>query len=101
MSDLNSTSNLKTVRVVIKGRVQGVSYRGWTVDNVTELGLSGWVRNKKDGGNVEAMFSGSPEKVLEMERRCWVGPPAAKVTGVDVNDCDEDLAPGFECRLTV
>ncbi|PHT37545.1 Acylphosphatase [Capsicum baccatum] len=43
------------VRVVIKGRVQGVSYRGWTVDNATELGLNGWVRNRKDG-TVEAMF---------------------------------------------
>ncbi|KAK6779527.1 hypothetical protein RDI58_021711 [Solanum bulbocastanum] len=36
-----------------------------------------------------------------MERRCWVGPPPAKVTSVNVNDCDEDLAPGYECRLTV
>nr|XP_009783560.1 PREDICTED: acylphosphatase-2-like [Nicotiana sylvestris]XP_016483783.1 PREDICTED: acylphosphatase-like [Nicotiana tabacum] len=100
MSDPSSTAHIKTVRVVIKGRVQGVSYRGWTVDNATDLGLSGWVRNRKDG-TVEAMFSGSPEKVLEMERRCWVGPPAAEVTGVDVNTCGEDLAPGFECRLTV
>ncbi|OIT00691.1 PREDICTED: uncharacterized protein LOC109230498 [Nicotiana attenuata] len=100
MSDPSSTAHIKTVRVVIKGRVQGVTYRGWTVDNATDLGLSGWVRNRKDG-TVEAMFSGSSEKVLEMERRCWVGPPAAKVTGVDINACDEDLAPGFECRLTV
>ncbi|XP_060201481.1 uncharacterized protein LOC132630011 [Lycium barbarum] len=100
MSDPNSTSITKTVRVLIKGRIQGVSYRGWTVDNATELGLSGWVRNRKDG-TVEAMFSGSSEKVLEMERRCWEGPPAAEVTGVDVNACDEDMVPGFECRLTV
>ncbi|KAF3628068.1 Acylphosphatase [Capsicum annuum] len=100
MSNPGSTSNFKTVRVVIKGRVQGVSYRGWTVDNATELGLNGWVRNRKDG-TVEAMFSGSNEKVREMERRCWEGPPAAKVTGVDVNVSDEDVAPGFQCRLTV
>ncbi|CAN4117109.1 unnamed protein product [Withania somnifera] len=100
MSDPDTTSSLKTVRVVIKGKVQGVSYRGWVVDNATELGLSGWVRNRKDE-TVEAMFSGSHEKVLEMERRCWEGPPTAKVTGVDVNASDEDVVPGFECRLTV
>ncbi|KAG5584282.1 hypothetical protein H5410_044716 [Solanum commersonii] len=44
-----------------------------------------WVRNIKDGGNMEAMFSGSPEKVLKMECRCWVGPLPAKNGGSNTN----------------
>ena len=45
------------VRVVISGRVQGVWYRGWTVDEARARGLDGWVRNRRDG-SVEAVFQG-------------------------------------------
>ncbi|KAA0063813.1 Acylphosphatase-like protein [Cucumis melo var. makuwa] len=85
----------KTVRVVIKGRVQGVFYRDWTVENATELGLKGWVRNRRDG-SVEALFSGRPETVTEMEQRCRRGPPAAMVTGFQVFPSSDDPGPGFE-----
>lgn len=84
---------------MIKGRVQGVFYRDWTVENAKELGLKGWVRNRRDG-SVEALFSGSPEKVEEMEQRCRRGPPAAMVTGLDVFPCNDDPGAGFERRST-
>ncbi|XP_055812121.1 uncharacterized protein LOC129882027 [Solanum dulcamara] len=101
MSSLNSDANpdAKTVRAVIKGRVQGVFYRDWTVENAKELGLKGWVRNRRDG-SVEALFSGSPEKVQEMEQRCRRGPPSAIVTGLDVFPCDDDPGTGFERKQT-
>ncbi|KAI3447565.1 hypothetical protein Pfo_004230 [Paulownia fortunei] len=90
----------KTARVVIKGRVQGVFYRNWTVDNAKELGLKGWVRNRRDG-SVEALFSGSPEKVQEMEQRCRRGPPDAMVTGLQVFPCADDPGTTFERKPTV
>ncbi|KAG5553637.1 hypothetical protein RHGRI_011508 [Rhododendron griersonianum] len=99
LADSNST-NTKTVRVVVKGRVQGVFYRNWTVENAKELGLKGWVRNRRDG-SVEALFSGSTDKVQEMEQRCRRGPPAAMVTGLEVFPCGDDPGTGFECRSTV
>ncbi|MBI3451474.1 MAG: acylphosphatase, partial [Rhodospirillales bacterium] len=37
------------VRVTIAGRVQGVWFRGWTVEQATRRGLRGWVRNRRDG----------------------------------------------------
>ncbi|XP_010553001.1 PREDICTED: uncharacterized protein LOC104823233 [Tarenaya hassleriana] len=89
----------KTVRVVIKGRVQGVFYRDWTVENAKQLGLKGWVRNRRDG-SVEALFSGSPEIVDEMQQRCRRGPPAAFVTGLDVFPSNDDPGTGFERRST-
>ncbi|KAK3022072.1 hypothetical protein RJ639_047340 [Escallonia herrerae] len=64
MSSLDSSPDstpTKTVRLVIKGRVQGVFYRNWTIDNATDLGLKGWVRNRRDG-SVEALFSGYSAK---------------------------------------
>ncbi|KAJ4837779.1 hypothetical protein Tsubulata_026320 [Turnera subulata] len=97
----SSSSNSKTVRVVIKGRVQGVFYRNWTVDNATELGLKGWVRNRRDG-SVEALFSGDADTVQEMEQRCRRGPPAAMVTALQVFPCSDDPETnGFERKPTV
>ncbi|XP_022977761.1 uncharacterized protein LOC111477968 [Cucurbita maxima] len=89
------SNQAKTVRVVIKGRVQGVFYRDWTVENAKELGLKGWVRNRRDG-SVEALFSGRPESVTEMEQRCRRGPPTAMVTGFQVFPSSDDPGPGFE-----
>ncbi|MQM15137.1 hypothetical protein Taro_048074 [Colocasia esculenta] len=92
----------QTVKVVIKGRVQGVFFRDWTVQNARELGLKGWVRNRRDG-SVEALFSGEPAKVQEMvERRCRVGPPSAVVTALQQASSQEDPgAEGFQRRPTV
>ena len=75
----------RTVSVRIEGRVQGVYYRAWTYDTAHELGLDGWVRNADDG-SVQAMFSGSADKVDAMLRRCADGPEAAKVTAVTITD---------------
>ena len=41
----------------IEGRVQGVWYRGWAVQEAIRRGLAGWVRNRSDG-SVEALFAG-------------------------------------------
>lgn len=87
---------------MIKGRVQGVWYRNWTVENARELGLKGWVRNRRDG-SVEALFSGNADAVKEMEIRCRRGPPDAAVTGLEVFPCgdDDDPGTGFQRKPTV
>lgn len=78
-----TATTIRTVQVRISGRVQGVWYRGWTEETARGLGLSGWVRNRRDG-DVEAIFSGPPEAVADMLDRCAEGPPAARVTAVTV-----------------
>ena len=67
--------------VRIEGRVQGVWYRGWTVQQAQLRGLTGWVRNRADG-SVEALFCGSETVVAEMIEACRRGPPAASVTAI-------------------
>ncbi|KAL3716976.1 hypothetical protein ACJRO7_008540 [Eucalyptus globulus] len=96
----SDSSPSKTVRTVIKGRVQGVFYRNWTIENATQLGLKGWVRNRRDG-SVEALFSGKAELVEEMQQRCRRGPPDAVVTGLEVFPTTDDPGTGFERRPTV
>ena len=66
----------RMVRVRIEGKVQGVGYRYWTERIAGELGLAGWVRNRRDG-SVEALFTGPAEAVAEMLERCRDGPLGA------------------------
>lgn len=83
----------KVVRVVIEGRVQGVWFRGWTIDEARRRGLRGWVRNRMDG-SVEAVFAGDAEHVDDMVHACRDGPPAARVEHVGVHAAD-DPGDGF------
>jgi acylphosphatase len=76
-------SDRRCVHVRIEGSVQGVGYRYWTERVATELGLTGWVRNRRDGA-VEALFCGPPQDVAEMLARCRVGPRSARVTAVEI-----------------
>jgi acylphosphatase len=84
----------RTVRVRIEGGVQGVGYRYWTERVAGELGLTGWVRNRRDG-SVEALFSGAADDVAQMLERCRDGPPSARVTAVTVLEEGGDPTTGF------
>jgi len=51
---------MRSVRVLITGRVQGVGYRAFVRHRAVELGLRGWVKNRADG-SVEALAEGAEE----------------------------------------
>jgi acylphosphatase len=97
---LSAGGQLRTVRVRIEGRVQGVGYRYWTRRVAGELGLSGWVRNRRDGA-VEALFSGPADDVARMLARCRAGPPSAQVTSVAVLEEGATAPAGFAVLPTV
>ncbi|HHT9120644.1 MAG TPA: acylphosphatase [Candidatus Hypogeohydataceae bacterium YC41] len=69
--------------VLIEGRVQGVFFRANTCQKAEELGLTGWVKNTRDG-QVEAVFEGPKEDVEKIIEWCRKGPPGAVVTHVEV-----------------
>jgi len=69
--------------VFVKGRVQGVLFRYTTKEEANLRAVKGWARNLEDG-RVEAVFEGAKEKVDEMIEFCHYGPPAAKVSSVNV-----------------
>ncbi|MCJ7833099.1 MAG: acylphosphatase [Deltaproteobacteria bacterium] len=73
-----------SAQVVIHGRVQGVYFRAFTRDEARSLGLTGWVRNLRDGA-VEVCFEGDKEKVDQMVAWCWRGSPSSRVEQVEVN----------------
>ena len=92
--------DLRSVRVVIEGRVQGVGFRYWTERVARDLGLKGWVRNRRDG-SVEALFSGPADDVVEALDRCREGPAGAVVTSVRIVEESGDAPDGFEVLPTV
>jgi acylphosphatase len=82
----------KTVQARVTGRVQGVSFRAWTQDEARALGLTGWVRNERDG-SVSALLSGPDDAVDAMIERLRCGPPAARVADVVVTEVPPTKGP--------
>ncbi|MGE0117681.1 MAG: acylphosphatase [Dongiaceae bacterium] len=82
------------VTVRIRGRVQGVWYRAWTVEEASRRQLRGWVRNRRDG-SVEALFHGPGPAVREMIDRCRSGPPHARVEAVEQTATESFAGTGF------
>jgi acylphosphatase len=75
--------NKVRAHVIIEGRVQGVFFRSSTQDEAVRLGITGWVKNRRDR-KVEAVFEGERDKIEEIVNWCHVGPPWAKVRKVDI-----------------
>jgi acylphosphatase len=87
------------VRIVVHGRVQGVWFRAWTREEAERRGLSGWVRNRRDG-TVEALFAGEDAKVEEMIAVCRDGPPRAQVTQLERFPAEPPAEAGFQQKPT-
>lgn len=92
---------MRSVRLEISGRVQGVGFRYAMREEAARRGVRGWVRNRSDG-SVEALLQGDAagvEALLEWARR---GPAGARVSALRAQPADgEPQASGFELRPTV
>ena len=74
---------LKQVHLSVRGRVQGVFFRASTQREAKRLGLTGWVKNRADGG-VEILAEGEEDALKELIGWSNRGPSAARVERVDV-----------------
>lgn len=87
-----------TKHLIITGRVQGVGFRFYMERKARELGVTGWVRNRRDG-SVEAVVQGTTGAVEAMIAWARRGPPSAIVAEVRVTDASGDYA-AFDTRPT-
>jgi len=76
---------MKAVSLTIRGRVQGVYYRGSAQDEAERLGIAGFARNEPDG-TVSAFAQGEDAAVDAFVSWCRHGPSGARVTSVDVHE---------------
>jgi acylphosphatase len=93
-----SDSAVVARRVVVRGRVQGVNYRGWVQDRARSLGVVGWAENRADGA-VEVWLQGGAQDVATVERAVGEGPSHARVDDVAAEDvAARDDLDGFARR---
>jgi acylphosphatase len=86
-------------RLIITGMVQGVGYRYGMQREAQHLGISGWVRNRRDG-SVEANICGNPEALAELIAWAHKGPSCARVNQVMVT-LGDPASGSFEQRPSV
>ena len=91
---------MKSLHLLITGRVQGVGFRDWLEQEARQRRLAGWVRNL-GRDTVEAVISGPGAAVDECVQACWQGPPLAAVRNVSITETTKPAAPGFLRRSSV
>lgn len=83
----------------MRGRVQGVGFRWFTQNSAAAHGVTGWVRNRREG-SVEAELHGSDADVQAVLDALAQGPSGAHVDEVTVTDVPTSATRGFEIRAT-
>ena len=77
-----NTKEVKTYRLTIKGRVQGVGFRHWFSNLAISLGLNGYIQNQLNKDEVEAIIQGNMNDILHIAEKCKTGPELSLVEGV-------------------
>lgn len=82
MGRIMNEDSEQRLHVFVHGRVQGVGFRHFVLSRASESGISGWVRNRRDG-SVEVTAEGKKEQLEDLLQILQRGPASANVTGVD------------------
>jgi acylphosphatase len=85
---------MKTVRLTIKGKVQGVFFRATAKDVADKLGVNGWIRNLPDR-NVEIVATSTEDILQKFIDWCKQGPSKARVEDVIVEELAFQEFKGF------
>ncbi len=88
---------MASIRLRVRGRVQGVGFRWFVRLHARRLALAGWVANRPDG-SVEVAASGDQRELDELSRIVRQGPQGAEVTAVDELPPSDDLDLPFAVR---
>lgn len=87
-------------RLMVSGRVQQVGYRDFMVRRAGALGITGWVRNLRDG-RVEILACGPEDALATFVEEGRGGPPLARIDAIDVTPASDAPVKGFTKRFTV
>lgn len=76
---------MKTLHIIVRGRVQGVCFRAYTQKQAIQYDITGFVRNQ-DNGDVEIVACSEAGKLESFISYCHEGPIMAKVDKLTVNE---------------
>ena len=76
---------MKTVRGIVKGRVQGVAYRAYARSAASHFGVVGWVKNLS-GGEVEFLAQAEDAALSSFIRALYRGSPLSSVREIDFEE---------------
>ena len=79
-------NEIKTYRLIIKGKVQEVGFRHWFSNLAISMGLNGYIQNKESNDEVEAIVQGEMKNILTITEKSKKGPELALVEGVIPNN---------------
>jgi acylphosphatase len=85
---------MKTIQLLIQGKVQGVFYRASAKEKADKLGIRGWVKNTEDG-DVAILCQGPEMELGEFINWCRQGPPRARVEHIELKEITAALQSGF------
>ena len=77
-----NTKEIKTYRLIIKGKVQNVGFRHWFSNLAISFGLNGYIQNQHNKDEVEAIVQGRMESIMSISEKAKTGPEMALVEGV-------------------
>jgi acylphosphatase len=86
---------MKTVSILVSGKVQGVWFRKHTQEKAIELGITGTVENRSDG-SVLIYATGTGEQIDQLTNWCRQGPPRAEVLVIDITPLPLTSYTGFK-----
>ncbi len=93
--EIRYNMGMKTYRYIVKGRVQGVAFRHYTLRAAQDYTIHGTVKNLPNG-DVEVYAQGEPENISRFEAFLGTGPRSAQVAEVSHQEWDsEELYHGF------
>jgi acylphosphatase len=88
---------MPSLHAVVYGDVQGVGFRYYVQRRAEEMGLAGWVGNRRDG-TVEVVAEGSRAALGRLLELLSKGPGLADVDRVDAEWGKETGLKGFIVR---
>jgi len=95
-----SDQDKQRLHAFVRGRVQGVGFRHFVMTTAGDLGLTGWVRNRRDG-SVEVVAEGEISDLDQLKAALGRGPVSASVRDVEESRGDyHDQFTGFKVKPT-
>jgi len=88
---------MRTIRIRVYGRVQGVGFRYYALYTARSLGITGYVRNEPDG-SVEVVGSGRDPDIEAFIESIDRGPTYANVTKTETEELPFMRFEHFEIR---